>query len=109
VFGKTGTAEIARSDGRGGYEDDAFIASFIGGAPAEDPAVVVLVSIRRPNRKLNKGYTGGTVSGPVVGEIIERTLTYMDARGVPLIEKKQEIPERLKFLTEVASSTLTSQ
>ena len=107
VFGKTGTAQIARANGRG-YEDNAFIASFIGGAPAEDPAVVVLVSIRRPNRKLG-GYTGGTVSGPVVAEIIERTLTYMDARGVPLIEKKQEVPERLKFLTEVSSSLLTSQ
>jgi cell division protein FtsI/penicillin-binding protein 2 len=100
VFGKTGTAQIARSDGKG-YEDNAFIASFIAGAPAEDPAVVVLVSIRHPNRKLGKGYTGGTVSSPVVAEIIERTLTYLDARGVPLIEKKQEILDRLKFLKEV--------
>ncbi|MCF7974232.1 MAG: penicillin-binding protein 2 [Phycisphaerae bacterium] len=101
VFGKTGTAQIARSDGAG-YEENAFMASFIGGAPAEDPAVVVLVTIRHPNRKLNKGYTGGTVSGPVVAEILDRTLTYLDARGVPLIEKKQEIPERLKFLNNVS-------
>jgi cell division protein FtsI (penicillin-binding protein 3) len=101
VFGKTGTAQIARSDGRG-YEENAFIASFLGGAPAEDPAVVVLVSMRHPNRKLGKGYTGGTVSGPVVAEILDRTLTYLDARGVPLIEKKQEIPERLKFLNQVS-------
>ena len=100
VFGKTGTAQIAKANGRG-YEENAFIASFIGGAPAEDPAVVVLVSVRRPNRKLNKGYTGGTVSGPVVAEIIERTLTYLDARGVPLIEKEQEIPERLRFLMDM--------
>jgi cell division protein FtsI/penicillin-binding protein 2 len=102
VFGKTGTAQIARSDGKG-YEDGSYIASFIGGAPAEDPAIVVLVSVRKPNRKLGKGYTGGTVSGPVVAEIMERTLTYLDARGVPLIEKEPEIPERLKFLHEVSS------
>jgi cell division protein FtsI/penicillin-binding protein 2 len=107
VFGKTGTAQIARANGRG-YEDNAFIASFIGGAPAEDPAVVVLVSVRRPNRKLGKGYTGGTVSGPVVAEILERTLTYLDARGWPMIEKKQEIPERLKFRTEVPALPPTS-
>ncbi|MCP4449874.1 MAG: hypothetical protein GY809_00310, partial [Planctomycetes bacterium] len=100
VFGKTGTAQIFRRDGKG-YEEGAFIASFIAGAPAEDPAVVVLVSIRHPNRKLEKGYTGGTVSSPVAAEILERTLTYLDARGVPLIEKKQEIPERLRFLKEI--------
>lgn len=102
VFGKTGTAEVARADGPG-YEDGAFIASFIAGAPAPDPAVVVLVSVRRPNLKLGKGYTGGTVSAPVAKEILERTLTYLDARGWPLIEKKQEIPERLKPFMQVSS------
>ena len=102
VFGKTGTAQLARPD-RKGYEENAFIASFIAGAPAPDPAVVVLVSVRRPNRKLGKGYTGGTVSAPVAKEILERTLTYLDARGWPLIEKKQEIPERLKPFMEVSS------
>ena len=53
VFGKTGTAQLARSDGRG-YEPHAYVASFICGAPAEDPRVVVLVSIRRPNTALKK-------------------------------------------------------
>jgi len=101
VFGKTGTAQMAKTDGRG-YEDNAFIASFVAGAPAEDPAIVVLVSVRHPNRKLGKGYTGGAVSAPVAKEVIERTLTYLDARGWPLIEKEQEIPERLKFISQVS-------
>lgn len=77
VFGKTGTAQIARSDGRG-YESGAYIASFIGGAPAENPRVVVLVAIRRPNVDLKKGYTGGTVAAPVAARILERTLTYLE-------------------------------
>lgn len=77
VFGKTGTAQLAREDGRG-YEDHAYVASFMGGAPAEDPRVVVLVSVRRPNYALRKGYTGGTVSAPVAGAILERTLTYLE-------------------------------
>jgi cell division protein FtsI/penicillin-binding protein 2 len=76
VFGKTGTANIANSDSKGYSES--YIASFIGGAPAEDPKVMVMVSIRKPNRKLGKGYTGGAVAAPVVGKILERTLTYMD-------------------------------
>ena len=75
VFGKTGTANIAKTNAKG-YSDDNYIASFIGGAPAEDPAIVVLVSIRKPNKDI--GYTGGTVASPVVGKIIEKTLTYLE-------------------------------
>ncbi len=78
VFGKTGTAQLARSDGRG-YEHRAYVASFMGGAPAEDPRVIVLVSIRRPNVSLGKGYTGGTVSAPVAKAILEKTLPYLEA------------------------------
>lgn len=75
VFGKTGTANIAKSDSKG-YSDDDYVASFIAGAPAEEPAVIVLVSIRKPNKKL--GYTGGTVAAPVAAKIIEKTLTYLE-------------------------------
>ena len=78
VFGKTGTAEIAREDGRGYTNEN--VASFIGGAPAEDPAIITLVSIRKPNRKIGRP-TGGTVSAPVVGQIIENTLDYFVSRG----------------------------
>ncbi len=77
VFGKTGTANIALPGG-GGYDESSYIASFVGGAPAEDPAIVVLVSVRRPNRSLRMGYTGGMVAAPVVKEIIEKTLTYLE-------------------------------
>ena len=80
VFGKTGTAQMARSDGRG-YDDHSYVASFAAGAPAEDPAVVVLVSIRKPNIRLGKGYTGGTVAAPVAGKILEKTLTYLEFHG----------------------------
>jgi cell division protein FtsI/penicillin-binding protein 2 len=77
VFGKTGTAQLAKPDG-GGYLENAYVASFIAGAPAEDPRVVVLISIRRPNVKLRKGYTGGTVAAPVAATILEKTLTYLE-------------------------------
>jgi cell division protein FtsI/penicillin-binding protein 2 len=77
VFGKTGTAQLAKPDGRG-YQEDAYVASFVAGAPAEDPRVVILVSVRRPNVKLRKGYTGGTVASPVAAAILEKTLTYLE-------------------------------
>ncbi len=76
VFGKTGTANIANSDSRG-YSESEYVASFIAGAPVDDPAIIVLVSIRKPNRKLGKGYTGGTVAAPVAKVIIEKTLNYL--------------------------------
>jgi len=79
VFGKTGTANMAKSNERG-YSESEYIASFVAGAPAEDPAVVVLVSIRKPNVELGKGYTGGTVAAPVAARILEKTLGYL---GVP--------------------------
>ena len=77
VFGKTGTANIASSDQRG-YSQTDYIASFIAGAPAEDPKVIVLVSIRKPNIALGKGYTGGTVAAPVAAKILEKTLNYLE-------------------------------
>ena len=77
LFGKTGTANIAKSDERG-YSDRDYIASFIAGAPAEEPAAIVLVSIRKPNIALGKGYTGGTVAAPVAAHILEKTLSYLE-------------------------------
>lgn len=76
VWGKTGTANIADKS-RGGYDDKNYVASFIGGCPEKEPKIVVLVSIRRPNRSLGKGYTGGAVSAPVAKEIIEQTMAYL--------------------------------
>ncbi len=77
VFGKTGTANIAKT-GERGYEENSNIASFVAGAPAEEPRVVVFVSVRRPNSRLGKGDTGGVVASPVVAEILEKTLTYLE-------------------------------
>ena len=79
VFGKTGTANIARV-GQGGYEENSNIASFVAGAPAEDPAIVVFVSVRRPNGRLGKGDSGGAVASPVAAKIIEKTLNYLGVK-----------------------------
>lgn len=77
VFGKTGTAQLAKSNERG-YSERDYIASFIAGAPAEEPEVLVLVSICKPNVGLGKGYTGGVVAAPVAAKILEKTLNYLE-------------------------------
>ncbi len=73
AFGKTGTAQVARPEG-GGYVPDAYVGSFLGGAPAEQPRVAVLVSLYRPS---SGKYYGGTVAAPAVAAIIADTLDYM--------------------------------
>jgi cell division protein FtsI/penicillin-binding protein 2 len=75
VLGKTGTAQVPYRNRRG-YEPDAYLGSFLGAAPAHDPVMSVLVMIRKPTRHL--GYYGGTVAGPAVREIIQKTLAYWD-------------------------------
>lgn len=74
VFGKSGTAQIARRGG-GGFEKDAYVSSFIAGAPVRDPQLVVLVSVTRPKKSL--GYYGGTVAAPVVRQILSHGLAYL--------------------------------
>jgi cell division protein FtsI/penicillin-binding protein 2 len=76
VFGKTGTANIAMSDQKG-YDQANYVSSFTGGAPADRPEVVILVSIRKPDTTLAKGYSGGMVAAPVFKEILEKTLNYL--------------------------------
>jgi len=83
VFGKTGTANIAKS-GERGYAEHQYVASFIAGAPVEDPAVIVLVSVRKPDMSLGKGYTGGAIAAPVAGKILEKTLTYLENSRPPV-------------------------
>lgn len=77
VIGKTGTAQIARHGG-GGYEGDAYVASFLCAAPADDPKVSVVVMVHRPKKSI--GYYGGTVSAPPAAKILGTTLDYL---GVP--------------------------
>lgn len=69
IGGKTGTSQIARTNGRG-YESGAFVGTFVGMAPVDNPKLVVLVSLGRPRR----AHYGGTVSAPAVARIVERSL-----------------------------------
>ncbi len=74
VGGKTGTAQMARSDGRG-YEAKAYVASFIGYADLKkDILPVLVVSITRPD---TTSIYGGTLAAPVFRRIIERTIQHL--------------------------------
>jgi cell division protein FtsI/penicillin-binding protein 2 len=47
IAGKTGTAQVPKSDGSG-YEESKNIGSFVGFAPVEDPKFVILVRVNYP-------------------------------------------------------------
>lgn len=72
VGGKTGTAD--KLSGSGGYARDKRIASFVGAFPMDDPQYVIFAMVDEPKGiKATYGYaTGGWVSAPVVGRVVER-------------------------------------
>lgn len=74
IGGKTGTAYIASN---GGYSKDT-VASFIAMAPMDDPVVSVLVMVTKPRST----EFGSTAAGPVLKEIMEKTLSYKGVEKV---------------------------
>ncbi len=72
VAGKTGTAQIPNPKS-GGYYSDRYIASFIGFAPVEDPAIVMVVVVEAPRKKTH----GGSVAAPIFKQIAEKVLFHM--------------------------------
>lgn len=72
VGGKTGTAQKVKN---GVYMTGNYIVSFIGFLPANDPEVVVYLAIDNP-----KGITqyGGTVSAPIVKNIMEDAIVALN-------------------------------
>lgn len=78
VAGKTGTAQkIDPATGR--YAPDRFVSSFVGFAPAEEPAVTILVIVDEPE---GKGW-GGTVAAPVFASIGKEVLHYLKVPPEP--------------------------
>lgn len=72
VGGKTGTANIAQGDGQ--YKPNAYISSFVGIAPLDDPQLAILVKIDEP-----KDVPWGTVvAAPAFGRIVQAALAHMD-------------------------------
>ena len=86
--GKTGTAQKIDASGR--YSRSQYVASFVGFAPVERPAVTILVVIDSPVG----GHHGAEVAAPAFRSIAEQTLSYL---SVP-----QDNPS---ILPQIASST----
>ncbi len=72
MFGKTGTAQKLDPE-TGTYSDSAFVLSFVCGAPAENPAVLVLLMVDEPTA--TGIHYGGTVAAPNAAKILQFAAT----------------------------------
>jgi cell division protein FtsI (penicillin-binding protein 3) len=79
VFSKTGTAHI--SGGKAGYDDKRYTSSYIAGAPAENPRLVIAFIIHEPDRSI--AYYGGAVSAPGATHVLTRSLAYLQVPASP--------------------------
>jgi cell division protein FtsI (penicillin-binding protein 3) len=76
LAGKTGTAQKINPE-TGEYSKTAYVASFIGMAPASDPKLLTAVVVDEPE---NGSIYGGTVAAPAFGQIMSFALPYL---GIP--------------------------
>ena len=81
VCGKTGTAQ--KIDPGGQYARSRYVASFVGFAPTERPALAVLVVVDEPQEI----YYGGAVAAPAFKRIIQETLSYLNIAPVDGLQK----------------------
>ncbi len=89
VGGKTATSEkLPRRSGK-------YIASFLAFAPADDPKLLALVIIDEPQGT----YYGGQVAGPVMKEILENALPYLNI-------KPEYTEEEAKLVEEITLPNL---
>jgi cell division protein FtsI (penicillin-binding protein 3) len=73
LAGKTGTASKV-DPATGEYSETAYVASFIGFAPAKDPKLLCAVVVDEPQ---NGSIYGGTVAAPAFGQIMSFALPYL--------------------------------
>jgi len=71
VAGKSGTSQVYVP---GGYDPNATIASFVGYLPSDDPAMLILVVIKRPKASP----WGGQVAAPVFSRIAKELVVLLD-------------------------------
>lgn len=75
VAGKTGTAQKPRKDGKG-YKGGGYVGSFSGFLPAEDPRVLIVVTLDEPRNAIY----GGVVAAPTFSRLAAFTVSHL---GIP--------------------------
>ena len=74
VGGKTGTAQMINPVSRS-YADGAYLASFCGFAPVNDPALVGVAMLYDPRGQF---YYGGRIAAPLFAAVMKQALRHLD-------------------------------
>jgi len=82
VAGKTGTVKKV---GKHGYSDNKYISTFVGMAPANNPRLVMAITIHEPR---GEHYYGGEVAAPVFSNVMAGALRLLDVAPDVLPENK---------------------
>ena len=90
VGGKTGTAQKVVN---GRYSDDLYITSFVAAAPTYNPEIVALLIIDEPK----DSYYGSVIAAPLVGQLIEDTLQYMNIH--PMYTEEEIVKIESSYVT----------
>jgi cell division protein FtsI (penicillin-binding protein 3) len=99
--GKSGTAQkIDPQTGR--YSPTQYIASFVGFAPVNEPAVTILVVLDSPVGQ----HMGGNLGGPVFKRIAEQVLAYLDVPHDVPVESDSEFAKKNKSSVEPDDSVV---
>src|ERR1700678_1803550 len=99
--GKSGTAQkIDTNTGR--YSPTQYIASFVGFAPVNEPAVTILVVLDPPVGQ----HLGGNLGGPVFNRIAEQVLAYLDVPHDVPVESDSEFAKKNKSSAEPDDSVV---
>src|SRR5271156_7167876 len=99
--GKSGTAQkIDPQTGR--YSPTQYIASFVGFAPVNEPAVTILVVLDSPVGQ----HLGGNLGGPVFKRIAEQVLAYLDVPHDVPVESDSEFAKKNKSSAEPDDSVV---
>ena len=100
VAGKSGTSR-AYSDSVGAYEVGEYFASFVGFFPADNPQLVVMVKLDRPQGT----YYGGSVAAPVTRATMEAVLaarqTPIDRRALLEVIRGRELEASPREVSDV--------
>ncbi len=96
IGGKSGTSEPQP----GREKEDGYVASFIGISPVQNPQIIVLVALYKPQ---GASHQGGTVTAPVVSKIFTDVLPYL---GVSSSVEEKEKTGTVK-LPDLKNKTLT--
>lgn len=76
VAGKTGTAQIPLGNGRYSWGSNEFLYSFLGMAPADNPQLIMYVSVKRP--KLKSGELGSVPVSKIFKPVMLNSLKYLN-------------------------------